>query len=121
MSMKAVFSASLAILACTPAAAQPQPDPMAGYYGATLTIVAKGFKQQRFFEPDHSFRDRSRGKVTPGTWAIEGDKICTQEAGGSRFCNLGLGKTAGESWVDHDPYTGNEVKFSLVEGRKADR
>ena len=34
----------------------------------------------------------------------------------------GVGYAAvGETWLDKDPYTGNDVKFTLIAGRKDDR
>lgn len=123
MHMK-IIAAAIGLLTASATAgfAQPQgqPDQLAGFYGNTLRIEAQGFRELRFFEPNHTFRNRVRNKVLTGTWSIEGDRICTQAAGAAKYCNLGLGKTPGEAWVDRDPYTGNEVRFALVEGRKAD-
>jgi hypothetical protein len=116
------FLTSALLVAAGAAAAQPAPaDPVAGYYGNTLKIESGGPKELRFFEADHTFRDRVRGNVVPGVWTIEGDRICTQHPHASKFCNLGLGKVAGDSWIDHDPYTGSELRFSLIAGRKDDR
>lgn len=121
MKMIVAVAAGCLVAAAGLAQAQEQADPLAGFYGNTLRIEAKGFKDLRFFEPDHTFRNRVKDKVLTGTWWIEGDRICVQQAAAAKFCNVGLGKTPGQAWVDHDPYTGNEVKFALVEGRKADR
>ncbi len=102
-------------------AASLQSDPLAGYYGNTLRIEVQDYRGLRFFEPDHTYRDRVSGKLIKGSWSIDGDRICTQSPGASKFCNLGLGRTGGETWIDKDPYTGNEVKFTLEAGRRADR
>ena len=99
----------------------PESDPLAGYYANTLRIEVQDYRGLRFFEPDHTYRDRVRGKLIKGSWSVDGGRICTQSTGAAKFCNLGLGKTAGETWLDKDPYTGNEVKFTLEAGRKADR
>lgn len=105
----------------TPTPAMPEPDPLAGFYGNTLLIQLKGYKATRVFEPDHTYRDLVRGKPFPGAWSVEGDRICTQSPGFNKYCNLGLDKAPGDTWLDKDPYTGNEVRFTLVPGRKADR
>ncbi|MGZ3275419.1 MAG: hypothetical protein ACXU82_16160 [Caulobacteraceae bacterium] len=101
--------------------APPESDPLSGYYTNTLRIEVQDYRGLRFFEPDHTYRDRVRGRLLKGSWSVDGDRICTQSPGAAKFCNLGLGKAAGETWLDKDPYTGNEVKFTLEAGRKADR
>jgi hypothetical protein len=98
-----------------------EPDPLAGFYGNTLRIEVQDYRGLRFFEPDHTYHDLVRGQVFNGSWTVEGDRICTQSPGFNRFCNLGVGKAAGEKWFDHDPYTGNQVSFVLIPGRKEDR
>ncbi len=116
-----------ALVCAMPCTAQPspniqaEPDPLAGFYGNTLRIEVQDYRGFRFFEPDHTYHDLVRGNAVKGSWAVEGDRICTQSSGAARFCNLGLGKSVGETWLDKDPYTGNEVKFTLQAGRKADR
>ena len=120
--MGMLSAAAVAIAAsCAAAQTSPTPDPLAGFYGNTLKIEVQHNKQLRFFEPDHTYRDRIHGNVVSGTWAIEDERICTQVVHGSKYCNLGLGKAVGETWLDKDPYTGNEVKFTLIAGRKDDR
>lgn len=112
-------------LALGPAQAQPA-DPMAGYYGNRLKIeLASGYwSGVRVFSPDHTFRDAFDAEGQKGTakgrWTIEDGKICVlaDEPGAARFCNLGLGKKVGDKWIDHDPYTGNEVRFTLEPGPK---
>ena len=111
----------------SPCVAQPNanassdPDPLAGFYGNTLRIEVQDYRGLRFFEPDHTYHDRVRGQVFQGSWTVEGDRICTQSPGFNRFCNLGVGKTLGEKWLDRDPYTGNKVTFALTPGRQDDR
>ena len=137
MTAVALPMCALALLATSPTGAQTSPeappappaqsqtqadsDPLAGFYDSTLRIEVQGYRALRFFAPDHTFRDRVRGKILTGSWSVEGDRICTQTLGGGKFCNLGLAKTVGETWLDKDPYTGNQVKFTLEAGRKADR
>jgi hypothetical protein len=117
----------VALTCASPCAAQTEPniqakpDPLAGFYGNTLRIEVQDYRGLRFFEPDHTYHDRVRGAVVKGSWTVDGDRICIQSPGAARFCNLGLGKKAGEMWVDKDPYTGNQVTFTLEAGRKADR
>ena len=128
MTWKLIPALTGVALACASACvAQPdanassQPDPLAGFYGNTLRIAVQDYRGLRFFEPDHTYHDRVRGQVFQGSWTVEGDRICTQSPGFNRFCNLGVGKTPGEKWLDSDPYTGNKVTFTLTPGRQDDR
>lgn len=112
-----------AALAAAAAAAQPG-DPMAGFYGNHLKIqLTSGYwNGVRVFSPDHTFRDAFEAEGQKGTakgrWTVENGKICVlgDEPGAKQFCNLGLGKKVGDQWTDHDPYTGNEVRFTLEAG-----
>lgn len=108
-------------LACGPAAAQsPAPaDPMAGFYGNTLSISAPYFAAKRYYAPDHTYRDTGDDGDVLGTWTIEDGKICVtpQQPDARRYCNVGLGRHTGDRWVDRDPFTNNEVRFSLEAGR----
>ena len=128
MTWKLIPALTGVALACaSPCVAQPDanasspPDPLAGFYGNTLRIEVQDYRGLRFFEPDHTYHDRVRGQVFQGSWTVEGDRICTQSPSFNRFCNLGVGKTPGEKWLDSDPYTGNKVTFTLTPGRQDDR
>jgi hypothetical protein len=115
-----------AVLALAPAlalAAAPA-DPMAGFYGNTLRIELPGqdYLAYRRFAPDHTYVDEGSEGEVHGTWAIEKDRICvTAQGSTTRYCNLGLGKAPGDTWTDHDPYTFNEVVFTLTAGPRAVR
>jgi hypothetical protein len=116
--------AGLLSLAAVASIAQPAPDPMAGYYGNHLKIeLTSGYwTGVRVFSPDHSYRDAYDAEGEKGTatghWSVEDGKICTKadESDAKRFCNLGLGKKPGDTWMDADPYTGNPVRFTLEAG-----
>jgi len=96
---------------------------MDAFYAGTLQIEVPGayapYFAQRQFSADHSYVDLEDGKLFRGSWAIRDGKICTtRDGGGKTFCNLGVGHEAGEAWTDKDPYTGNEVDFTLLAARK---
>ena len=96
---------------------------MAGYFGNTLTIgIPDMYSAKRYFAPDHTYTETGDDGDVHGTWAIKDGKVCTTQSQDyldrlKEFCNLGVGKKPGETWVDHDPLTGNRITFALVAGR----
>jgi hypothetical protein len=117
-----------ALLAGSQVVAQGAPGAAAGasgmdaFFVGTLQIEVPNtynpYFAQRQFSPDHTYVDLEDGKLFHGTWAIKDGKICTTRDSGKTFCNLGVGHIAGDEWVDKDPYTGNEVDFTLTAVRK---
>jgi hypothetical protein len=106
--------------AVAPSAAQPDAG-MAEYFKGTLDVTLPAFPTyhvSRQFFPDHTYADVEGRKVARGAWSVENGKICTQRPNSERYCNLGVGRTIGERWQDKDPYSGNEVDFALLGGRK---
>jgi hypothetical protein len=111
-----------AILASAGLASAVEPG-MDAFYAGTLQIEVPNaidpYFAQRQFSADHTYVDLEDGKLFHGAWAIKDGKICTtRDGGGKPFCNVGIGHKAGEDWTDKDPYTGNEVDFTLVAERK---
>ena len=124
--MKSKLSLLLLLIAGGPAAAQAPPaDPMADFYANKLVIsVATYWTADRYFAPDHTYRDEVTDEAgqsrASGTWTLEDGKVCitrTQPEPDQRYCNLGPGHRVGDRWTDRDPYTSNEVRFSLEPGR----
>jgi hypothetical protein len=125
--MTRIGLAALAAALLAGAAAGQAADPLAGYYGHILKIelTAGYWTGLRAFSPDHTYRETydAEGEkgAAVGHWTIENGKICTlaDEPDAKRFCNLGLGKKVGDTWMDADPYTGNRVRFTLETGGSA--
>ena len=113
---------AVALLAGSQGIAQAADTGMDGFFAGTLKITVPSpeypYLAFRQFSADHTYVDQEGGNLFHGSWAIEGDRICTQRPGAQRYCNLGLGRKVGDSWTDKDPYTGNEVDFELTPDRK---
>ena len=114
------------ILAMPPGARAAQADDsaaIAGYFGATLTIdIPDMYSAKRYFAPDHSYTETGDDGDVHGTWSIKNGKVCTIQSAEHldrprEYCNLGLGRKPGETWLDKDPVTGNQITFALIAGR----
>jgi len=98
---------------------------MAGYFGNTLAIsIPDMYSAKRYFSTDHTYTETGDDGDVHGTWAIKDGKVCTTQSQEyldrlKEYCNLGVGRKAGETWVDKDPMTGNRITFTLVAGRAA--
>jgi hypothetical protein len=98
---------------------------MAGYFGNTLSIsIPDMYSAKRYFAPDHTYTETGDDGDVHGTWSIKDGKVCTTQSQEyidrlKEYCNLGVGKKAGETWVDKDPLTGNRITFTLIAGRGA--
>jgi hypothetical protein len=119
----AALSAGFAVAA--PAPAVDEAAAMADFFKGTLEIdnLAGQWSARRWLAPDHTYREVGSDGEVHGAWKIESGKICTtadHKLGLDRaatYCNVGVGKTTGESWKDTDPVTGNVVLFKLSPGR----
>lgn len=118
------------LLAPTARAGGASPDDeaaaMRDFFTGTLEIAnpAGDWSAKRWFSPDHTYRETGSDGQVRGGWEIENGKICTMRENptvdaehAARYCNLGVGKHAGEQWKDADPVTGNAVFFTLKAGR----
>ena len=123
----ALLLSAVAALPLMATAQQPSNDAaaMAGYFGATLTIsIPDMYSAKRWFKPDHTYTETGDDGDVHGTWSIKDGKVCTTQSQEyidrlKEYCNLGVGKKAGETWLDKDPLTGNRITFTLVAGRSA--
>jgi hypothetical protein len=93
---------------------------MHDFFGAVLDIdVPNGdWSAERYYAPDHTYRETSPVGEVHGTWSVENGKICATQANpppgqAARYCNLGVGKKLGEQWRDEDPVTRKAVFFQL--------
>ena len=118
----ALFAGSQVLAQAEAPAATPAPADagMDAFFIGTLQIVAAAkYHEVRQFSADHTYVDKEGRKLFHGTWAIKDGKICTSREGVTvSYCNVGVGRQIGDSWADKDPYTGNEVDFTLVAERK---
>jgi hypothetical protein len=96
---------------------------MNDYFANTLTIEIPGvWKAKRYFAADHTYWQTGDDGEVKGTWSIEDGKVCTVQVPAKphrleKYCNIGIGKHAGDAWDDHDPMSGNRITFALVPGR----
>jgi hypothetical protein len=126
-------------LPAEPAAAAPAPapvtapaaapaagdDPMAAFYGNTLTIsVPDGYYfARRYIDPDGTWREPSGDGWIRGAWARTPDgKICNWQTepavqNPTRYCYPPVSHRVGEEWTTKDPNTGNDVVQKIEPGR----
>ena len=124
-----LLGAGLLLCAAAPCGAQAAPADeaaqMGDFFKGTLEIdvPAGDWSAKRYLTADHTYRETGADGEVQGTWVVQGGKICTTAArplGADRaktYCNIGVGKKAGEQWRDEDPVTGNVVLFKLTPGR----
>ena len=109
-----------------PATAPPD-DPMAVFYGNTLTVAVPDgyFYARRFIDPDGTWREPRGGALIRGRWERTADgKTCHWQVdppvhNPTRYCYPPEKRTVGERWITTDPNTGNEVIQEIVAGREA--
>ena len=121
----AALIATVLIAAAAPIAAHAAPDEataLVGYFGNTVVItIGKDYRQIRYVDPDHSYRERGSDGEIKGTWDYDGARVCTLQTEPvdlvSKYCNMGLGHKVGDTWTVSDPLTANQVTFQLIAGR----
>jgi hypothetical protein len=122
----AILAATTLLIGAAPAASRDDAALMGDFFTGTLEIANPNgqWSAQRWLAPDHSYREVGSDGEVHGTWKIDDGKICTtadHKLGLDRadtYCNVGVGKKAGEAWKDEDPVTGNPVLFKLTPGRR---
>lgn len=117
------------LVAATAAQAAPQTpgpidDPMAGFYGNTVTIaVSDGYYYaRRFIDPDGTWREPRGSDFIRGLWRIEGGQVCSWQTEPAmhqptRYCYVPVAREVGEEWTTTDPNTGNLVIQKIEPGR----
>jgi hypothetical protein len=118
----AAVTSILAAPAIAPAAGD---DPMAAFYGNTLTIaVPDGYYfARRFVDPDGTWREPRGSAFIKGAWQRMPDgTVChwqTEPAvhNPTRYCYLPQRREVGEEWTTTDPNTGNLVIQKIEPGR----
>jgi hypothetical protein len=123
--MKRLPSHIAAALFAAAAAADPPSDPMAGFYGNTLSVdVPAGFySARRFIDPDGTWREPHGSDWIRGVWRIEGGQVCSWQTEPPvhqprHYCYPVTARKVGDRWVTTDPDTGNPVYQSLEPGRR---
>lgn len=119
----AAASAILAAPAVAPAAAD---DPLAPFYGNTLTIsVPAGYYYaRRFIDPDGTWREPRGDGFVRGRWERTPDgRTCHWQVdppvhNPTRYCYAPEARKVGDEWTTTDPNTGNLVIQKLEAGRK---
>ena len=125
--MKHALVQLAAVLFAGPGVAQPAPpvDPMAGFYGNTVTVdvPAAGYYVRRYIDPDGTWREPRCSSWIRGAWKIEGGQVCSWQTEPAvhnphRYCYPIVARQVGDEWVTVDPNTGNEVIQRLEPGRE---
>lgn len=104
----------------------PTADPMAAFYGNTLTIAVPAgyYYARRFIDPDGTWREPRGGAVIRGRWerTPEGTtchwQVDPPVHNPTRYCYAPESRTVGDRWTSIDPNTGNEVVQEIVPGRQ---
>lgn len=116
----ATLAAALALLA---PAATPD-DPMAAFYGNTVTIWVPDayYFARRYVDADGTWREPHGSDWTRGVWRYDGGQICSWQTepvlrNPRHYCYPPEARAVGETWVTKDPDTGNEVVQTLEAGR----
>jgi hypothetical protein len=107
-------------------AAPASPDPMAAFYGNTVSIAVPPFYfARRYIDPDGTWRE-PRGSVwIKGVWKLENGQVCNWQTEPAvheprRYCYTPVPRKVGEAWTTIDPDTGAEV-FQKIEPGRSDQ
>ena len=105
--------------------AHAAPDPMAAFYGNTVTIsVPSGYYfAVRYIDPDGTWRKPRGSDWIRGVWKIEGGQVCSWQTepaihDARHYCYPIVARNVGETWTTTDPDTGNEVIQKIEAGRR---
>lgn len=111
-------------LAAAIAGAPPGPDPMAAFYGNTVTIAVPDgyYYARRFVDPDGTWREPRGDGFIRGRWAWENGQVCSWQTepaivNPTHFCYAPVVRRVGEEWTSTDPNTGNLVIQKIEPGR----
>jgi hypothetical protein len=101
-----------------------EPDPMAGFYGNTVTIYvpAVAYAARRYIDPDGTWREPNDSGDVRGVWKIENGQVCSWQTEPKltdprHYCYPVVARKVGDRWVTRDPDTGNEVVQAIEKGR----
>jgi hypothetical protein len=108
------------------AAASPADDPLAPFYGNTLTVAVPDgyFYARRFIDPDGTWREPHGSAFIRGRWERMPDgKTCHWQVdppmhNAPRYCYAPEKRKVGDRWITIDPNTGSEVIQEIVAGRE---
>lgn len=122
---RALIQMAALVAFSAPAAHAAPPDPMAGFYGNTVTIaVPPYYFARRYVDPDGTWREPRGSDWIKGAWKVEGGQICSWQTEPAvhdvrRYCYPVVARKPGEAWVTRDPDTGAEVLQRIEAGRSA--
>ena len=99
-------------------------DPMAGFYGNTVTIsVPDGYYfARRFIDPDGTWREPRGGDEIRGVWRIDDGQVCSWQTAPPvqnprHYCYPVIARKVGDKWTTTDPDTGSTVYTAIEPGR----
>jgi hypothetical protein len=114
-----------ALLAMAGAAQAAPPDPMAGFYGNTVTIdVPAGYySARRFIDPDGTWREPHGSDEIRGVWRIDVGQVCSWQTeppvhNPRHYCYPVVARKVGDKWTTVDPDSGNTVYQAIEPGRR---
>jgi len=127
------IASAATVIAASAFAPPPSPassgdDPMAAFYGNTLTVAVPDgyFYARRFIDPDGTWREPRGSAWIKGAWERMPDgKTCHWQTdppvhNPTRYCYTPVRRQVGEEWTSTDPNTGNVVIQKIEPGRKAE-
>jgi len=99
-------------------------DPMAAFYGNTVTIAVPDayYYARRYIDPDGSWREPRGSDWIRGVWRIQDGKVCSWQTEPAvvdprHYCYAIVARKVGEEWTTADPDTGNAVIQKIEPGR----
>ena len=99
-------------------------DPMAGFYGNTVTIAVPDgyYYARRYIDPDGTWSEPRGSSFIRGVWRIEDGQVCSWQTepamhNPTRYCYAPVARRVGEEWTTTDPNTGAQVIQKIEPGR----
>ena len=92
-------------------------DPLANFYGNTLTVTGTEGTTKLWYQADKTFTgiDHTGQKIS-GTWKATATQLCTYVKGAKGHCGRNVGvHQVGEKWEEARP-DGSKVYLSLTAG-----
>lgn len=98
-------------------------DPMAAFYGNTVTIAVPPFYYaKRYIDPDGTWSEPRGDGWIRGVWHLEKGQVCSWQTEPAmqkpdHYCYPPVPRRVGEEWITSDPNTGNDVIQKIEPGR----
>lgn len=121
------LASAATVIAASAFTPPPSEDPMAAFYGNTLTVAVPDgyYYARRYIDADGTWREPRGSSWIKGAWERMPDgKTCHWQTdppvhNATRYCYAPVKRTVGEEWTTTDPNTGNVVIQKIEPGRPA--